>query len=1503
MPPSGDITTTFATWQMDHTGITTNCISCHGGATFVGVANSKPKVKSSGHIPVTVDCAVCHSSTTVPGGFSLWTMNHSGAGITSGCNKCHGTTTQLFAGVINEPIGHVPTGTRDCLDCHTNTNMGGFGQFTGTGNIHPVTDPRSVSFPNCSSCHDGSAHPPTYQNLIPGMVSGHIAVNTGTDCISCHRYQDVSFAQFSMSTAEHTKVSGTCTNCHTVGLSFPGTTIKTKAAVNHIPTVGACSTCHTGSNNTLNPNGFKTPDLSLQNVSGGTWASSSDHTGLGGTCISCHGTGKTYTGVRTITSKPGHVPIGTSDCGTCHLKTAFLPASGHVLAYAGKCLTCHNTGPTGNPKGKIANHIATAASCDVCHTTWTTHLANETGVFADCSTDPKSCMGATGHTAVSATCASCHLSTGNQSLTGGTTAVTVIGIAAQHIPINTGASCVACHAPTNFDTFSRTWTAAMMSHAAVSVTSCNACHASPANASFTSTPALVIRTAPSPGNGPNASGHIPVTGDCAVCHTSGNYTSAGFTQSWSATSMKHTAVDTGTCSGCHAMATTDYTFATNVKVIGSQTSPPPSGTVAYHTVAGNAPSADCKGCHTSLTSFANATNYTHIPGDAGQCRTCHAGSAPTGKTIIANHIATTAQCDVCHTTWSSHLTAEAGIFADCSTSPKTCMGATGHAAVTAPGACNSCHLPTGNKTITGGATTVTVVGLAAKHIPIASGAACETCHGSGYTSFSRSDWQTAMVHNSAVVSLASCNACHASPANTSFTSTTPLTIRTTPTQGAGPNPSGHIQVTGDCATCHTSGIYTSSGFTQSWAAGMNHSAVNTGTCKNCHAMAVPDYTFATNVAVIGSQTPTPPSGTVAFHTLSGNAPTSDCNVCHTSTTTFAGAAGHTHTSADANNCLNCHNGTNGGMIKITNHITTGASCDVCHTTWSTQRANETGVFAACSTSPKTCMGAAGHAVVSATCSSCHLASGNQSIAGGTTAVTVVGLATPHIPITSGASCVACHDPANFTTFSRTWTAAMMSHASVSTGTCNTCHASPANTSFKSTPALTIRTTPTQAAGPNPSGHIPVTGDCAVCHTSGNYTATGFTQSWTAANMQHGAVNTGTCAGCHAKAVADYTFATGVKVIGSQTTPAPSGTSAYHTLTGNAPTGDCSSCHTSLTSFGGAAGHVHTPADATKCNTCHAGTGGGKTQIAGHILTTASCDVCHGTGSYLATTPTFTVWTMNHSGVTATSNCISCHNGQTFGATTSGTYDKVPKNKANTGGRPHVTTALQCDVCHSGTTTFANGTMTSAAHTSNGNTTSCVTCHGRGGVGTNIMGFTGNLPPKPQAVGHITTTGAAACEGCHTNTATFAGQNTGWVMGATQHTTTYVTLPCSSCHNGQTFATGVTPKNLTSIGNHIPVGGAPFNMPLECSSCHNSTTTFTTVAMTNATAHGNFKGQSSATVVVTTANSCAACHSTNISGGWELTSRITTKTLGNHEKSTKTQDCVSSCHHSVKYTSW
>jgi hypothetical protein len=727
-------------------------------------------------------------------------------------------------------------------------------------------------------------------------------------------------------------------------------------------------------------------------------------------------------------------------------------------------------------------------------------------------------------------------------------------------------------------------------------------------------------------------------------------------------------------------------------------------------------------------------------------------------------------------------------------------------------------LISGNKSLTGGTASVTVVGLAAGHIPLATGAACDTCHGKVYTSFARTDWKTAMNHSASVITPVRCDVCHSAGA---------------------------------------------------------------------------DKTYPTGVKVLGALTTPPPPGTSAYHTLSGNAPTADCSDCHGYTTTFGGAVGHTHVAGDAGKCNTCHTGTGGGMTKITNHIaTTSASCDVCHTTWGSALPSVTGKFAACSSNANGCMGATGHAAVTGTCNSCHLASGVKSITGGSAAVAIKSVGSVnHIPVVASAACETCHGTV-YTSFARSDWSTQMKHTSavVSLSSCNACHASSVSTTFTGL-SSGIRTTPSPAGV---GGHIPITGDCVDCHKLGIYTTSGFTQAWPATSMNHNAVSTGTCSGCHPASAAYNTYQTGVNVVGALITSYSGAgvTFPWHT-NGNAPgSNDCYGCHTSFTTFGGATNHVHGTGDSGKCNSCHSGTGGGgKTKIANHITTSAQCDVCH-TYNPL----TFSVWTMNHTGVASTANCNSCHNGQTFGATSGGTYDKVPKNKSNTGGLPHITTSLQCDACHSGTATFANGTMTATNHTNNLPATACATCHSG-----NVLGSTGNLAAKFKPTGHITT--SQACDLCHKDLTktTFAGQNAGWVMSHTGNS-----LPCSSCHNGQAFTSTTggkydrNPRNTTNgmTGGltHIPLTSG---IPTECTSCHSSTTAFSTEAMS----HGSFTSSKT----TAPASGCARCHSDNLASNVQTGAKMLASqkkgkvTLGSHEGSKTTQDCVA-CHTMV-FTKW
>ncbi|MFZ2542188.1 MAG: cytochrome c3 family protein, partial [Gallionella sp.] len=67
------------------------------------------------------------------------------------------------------------------------------------------------------------------------------------------------------------------------------------------------------------------------------------------------------------TAKPGGHISTVVPCSSCHLNTAWLPASfSHPSVVPGTCATCHNGTKA---KGKPSGHVATTAACDTCHRT------------------------------------------------------------------------------------------------------------------------------------------------------------------------------------------------------------------------------------------------------------------------------------------------------------------------------------------------------------------------------------------------------------------------------------------------------------------------------------------------------------------------------------------------------------------------------------------------------------------------------------------------------------------------------------------------------------------------------------------------------------------------------------------------------------------------------------------------------------------------------------------------------------------------------------------------------------------------------------------------------------------------------------------------------------------------------------------------------------------------------------------------------------------------------
>jgi hypothetical protein len=118
--------TVFSGTAMIHTGIVNDCATCHTGQVFAGVT---PVSKPGNHLPTSLACETCHlaSKFTV---FSGTAMNHTG--IVSDCASCH--NGQVFAGVtpVAKPTNHIPTGAT-CETCHAASK---FTNFSGTAMNH-----------------------------------------------------------------------------------------------------------------------------------------------------------------------------------------------------------------------------------------------------------------------------------------------------------------------------------------------------------------------------------------------------------------------------------------------------------------------------------------------------------------------------------------------------------------------------------------------------------------------------------------------------------------------------------------------------------------------------------------------------------------------------------------------------------------------------------------------------------------------------------------------------------------------------------------------------------------------------------------------------------------------------------------------------------------------------------------------------------------------------------------------------------------------------------------------------------------------------------------------------------------------------------------------------------------------------------------------------------------------------------------------------------------------
>jgi hypothetical protein len=624
-----------------------------------------------------------------------------------------------------------------------------------------------------------------------------------------------------------------------------------------------------------------------------------------------------------------------------HLKTGFPLTGTHVQT---RCESCHLNGIfKGTPRdcaschvsgmrfarGNVVmpgNHLPTTQTCDTCHNTKTYLGArfNHQGVVAG-------------------SCQSCHNGSAGT------------GKPANHV--QTTASCDSCHR-------TAAWLpAAGFDHAGVAAGTCTTCHGAG-------------RAAGKPSNHvPTASVAAAATASCDACHK-GSFTT------WANGRFHSNFAVTSGCASCHT--------GTFVNAVGKPNTPVHSGVTnceSCHSTTGWAGakvdhatfnvSTNCATCHNGSTATAKPTN--HMPTGATACFSCHnvspAGWKPTKWTHTQMVVA--AQCDSCHSggyppadgkpgNHVPYASVAAAATAKCDTCHKgsftTWANGRFHSNVSVSTGCVNCH------TLSAGGSFLSAVGKpnTATHANVTGN--CESCHKS------TASWSAATVDHSTYTAATNCAQCHGVTASGKSATHIPTTLNcfschNVSPQGWTPSKWNHTQstVTNACASCHTGGYPPADGrptnhipyqavavssaancdachrsSTTTWANGRFHSyyTVSTG-CATCHTLTA----SGSYLNAVGK----PSNATHA--SVTGN-----CESCHKTTTSWAGAKTDHSTFTAATTCSTCHNGST-ATGKPATHIPTTVNCFSCHNVspslWTPTKWNHTQV------------------VVANACASCH----------------------------------------------------------------------------------------------------------------------------------------------------------------------------------------------------------------------------------------------------------------------------------------------------------------------------------------------------------------------------------------------------------------------------------------------------------------------------------------------------------------------------------------------------
>jgi nitrate/TMAO reductase-like tetraheme cytochrome c subunit len=327
--------------------------------------------------------------------------------------------------------------------------------------------------------------------------------------------------------------------------------------------------------------------------------------------------------------------------------------------------------------------------------------------------------------------------------------------------------------------------------------------------------------------------HVPAVAGCGDCHN---------TQSFTRTKFRHSVVSTVGCQTCHTGLAATGKTPRHVAVAAAQqcgdchrstTSWLPASFNHTQLVVAN----NCFSCHDGRHDGATGRPVTHVPGlfvvgeginncdtchldgfgfrswtparahqftnIKSQCATCHTGAFPpaVAQPRTPSHVGASPLCETCHRSTRSWLDLDLSASSSVSKTSVARSGLSVAAASTAKTSLLTATVPP------------------PRHIPLAGGATCMSCHRSAR------DMATAVVMNHRAVSTLDCKTCH----NGTYVA-----------QGAMATPGPHIPYktmllngsSMDCDDCHK-------GFTgANWAAvKMNHNGSlggGAGLCKGCH---------------------------------------------------------------------------------------------------------------------------------------------------------------------------------------------------------------------------------------------------------------------------------------------------------------------------------------------------------------------------------------------------------------------------------------------------------------------------------------------------------------------------------------------------------------------------------------------------------------------------------------------------------------------------------------------